>query len=645
MTRPRAAWLAQVLRARAARPWAAAEGRRAAAALAVPPPAPDLGLALVIPVHNDAAGAARLVAQARAMRLFGQIVVVDDGSDPPLELAPAPGQSLLRHDRPRGGGAARNAGLAAVRLPHVLFFDADDLLLPDLALLVADLARDSSPFDLCLFRHADSRAAAEGVRGQSDWDEVFWATAGLTETTLAEIPPAARPLLAQTANYPWNRIFRTGFLRDHGIGCAETPMHHDIPLHWLGLIHAERMLGSGRVCAWHEVRAEGTRITNRRGAERLALFDALGPVMTVADAAGPVWQGAVARFLPGLVDWARVRTDRASRAAFDAATRAFVAARVAPWRATLAATDPAALFPDPWPGAPDVEAAAGGAPIAAGRQAGLLDWIDRGGPVREPDLGLGLGPGPADGGLAVIYLARGAGRTYADLSAEIAALVHPGDHVVIVDDGSVDDTAQRIARFDAQVGWGAGVTTTTLIAPPLPQGTDPDPALGLDLARAHLAADPDAPARAIVLPAGCRITPGVLAQARAQTAGHDLVALPFRVWSLAEDRPVDPPGSAAAWAPRDGEPAAARLARIDPPVWGLVLACAILLALPPPRSGSEPRPDATRDMDQDLGRDLGRAAVRLARHPAVWLPQDGTGPGHLPDPTGLPGPRSSLTNR
>lgn len=268
----------------------------------------------MIPVHNDAAGLARLLAQARGMALFDQIVVVDDGSRPPVRVPD--GVALLRHARPRGGGIARNRGLAAVTCDYVLFFDADDLLTAELPRLVADL-RGAGGFDLCLFKHADSRVTAEGLWGQPDWDERWWEAAGIGPQVLAEVPVAVRPLLAQTANYPWNKILRVAFLRRHAIGCAPTRVHQDIPLHWLSLIHAGRMLASARICALHRVDPGAARLTNRRGAERFEVFRALDPVLTDA-ARDPAWAAALARFAPGLFDWIGGRIEPRLHARFTA---------------------------------------------------------------------------------------------------------------------------------------------------------------------------------------------------------------------------------------------------------------------------------------------------------------------------------------
>ena len=310
---------------------------RARPARRPPPPAP-LRPALVIPVHNDAAGLARLLDQARGLGCFAQIVVVDDGSTPPV--APAPDITLLRQDQAQGGGVARNLGLTAVTTPHVLFFDADDLLTADLPALLTALG-GAGDFDFCQFKYADSRVPAEGLWGHPDWDEVFWEEAGAATGHLRDAPPETWPILAQTANYPWNKIYRTAFLRDHGIGCAATSVHQDVPLHWLGYLAARRVLTSDRICAWHGVSTAGARLTNRSGPERLEVFAALTPVAEAARGASPAWHAALARFSLGLFEWgsARIEPDLAPRMAMM--ERDWLRSHVAPWLGGIEGCDPA----------------------------------------------------------------------------------------------------------------------------------------------------------------------------------------------------------------------------------------------------------------------------------------------------------------
>jgi hypothetical protein len=95
-------------------------------------PAAGGGAAVVVTTHDQA----RFLPDALASCL-GQsvppveIVVVDDGStdDPAAVAGRFRGVGCIRQER-RGPSAARNAGLAVLTAPYVVFLDADDRLLP-----------------------------------------------------------------------------------------------------------------------------------------------------------------------------------------------------------------------------------------------------------------------------------------------------------------------------------------------------------------------------------------------------------------------------------------------------------------------------------------------------------------------------------
>lgn len=68
------------------------------------------------------------LASIRAQEAAPAIMVVDNASRVPLpEL---PGTTIVRTNGRLSLGAARNLGLAHVRTPHVVFWDADDVMLP-----------------------------------------------------------------------------------------------------------------------------------------------------------------------------------------------------------------------------------------------------------------------------------------------------------------------------------------------------------------------------------------------------------------------------------------------------------------------------------------------------------------------------------
>jgi glycosyltransferase involved in cell wall biosynthesis len=84
----------------------------------------------VVPAWGAYAGEplAEALESLRAQDLPARIIVVDNASDPPLgDLA---GAEVIRSEERLTVGAARNLGLERVTTPYVLFWDADDLMLP-----------------------------------------------------------------------------------------------------------------------------------------------------------------------------------------------------------------------------------------------------------------------------------------------------------------------------------------------------------------------------------------------------------------------------------------------------------------------------------------------------------------------------------
>jgi mycofactocin glycosyltransferase len=80
---------------------------------------------VVIPVRDNVFGVRRLVSSLRGLR----VIIVDDGSSRPIRPEDFVGDhcsiEVLRHDRSKGPGAARNTGLAACTTEYVAFLDSD----------------------------------------------------------------------------------------------------------------------------------------------------------------------------------------------------------------------------------------------------------------------------------------------------------------------------------------------------------------------------------------------------------------------------------------------------------------------------------------------------------------------------------------
>lgn len=87
-------------------------------------------MTIVVPVWGDYAGRplTEALASLHGQDLASRIVVVDNASEPAVE--PKPGVEVVRSPSRLTVGAARNLGLEQVTTPYVVFWDADDLMLP-----------------------------------------------------------------------------------------------------------------------------------------------------------------------------------------------------------------------------------------------------------------------------------------------------------------------------------------------------------------------------------------------------------------------------------------------------------------------------------------------------------------------------------
>ncbi|TWV41274.1 glycosyltransferase family 2 protein [Streptomyces misionensis] len=215
---------------------------------------------VVVIGYNDRAHVADAVRSALAQGpSVAEVVAVDDCStDGSAELldrlaADDPRLRVVRRDENSGGcGSPRNTGIDAVTAPYVMFLDSDDVLPPgavDALLTAATGAHAEVASGLCVRRELPSG------REQLWQDTLYTAHAVLAR-------PAQRPRLVHDTLCV-NKLYRTDFLREHGIRFPEGRfLYEDFVFTARVLAAAPRIaLVPDRVYVWHV----------RRSAERLSL--------------------------------------------------------------------------------------------------------------------------------------------------------------------------------------------------------------------------------------------------------------------------------------------------------------------------------------------------------------------------------------
>ncbi|MFE1249726.1 glycosyltransferase [Streptomyces sp. NPDC058741] len=221
---------------------------------------PLAGIAVVVIGYDDAAHVADAVRsaldQGPAVR---EVVAVDDcsadGSADVLgRLAAAePRLRVIRRRANSGGcGTPRNTGLDAVTSPYVMFLDSDDVLPPGAADALLDAARGAQAEvagGLCVRRELPSGR-------EVPWQPRLYALH-------AAVPhPAGRPRLVHDTLCV-NKLYRTAFLREHGIRFPEGRFPYEDVVFTARLLAAAPRIAliPDRVYVWHV----------RRSAERLSI--------------------------------------------------------------------------------------------------------------------------------------------------------------------------------------------------------------------------------------------------------------------------------------------------------------------------------------------------------------------------------------
>ncbi|MEU0388859.1 glycosyltransferase family 2 protein [Streptomyces chartreusis] len=217
-------------------------------------------VAVVVIGYDDAAHVTDAVrsalAQGPAVR---EVVAVDDcstdGSAGLLDrlAASEPRLKVIRRRANSGGcGTPRNTGLDAVTSPYVMFLDSDDVLPPGAVDALLDAATGA---------HAEVASGQCVRRELPSGREVPW-QARLYALHAVVPHPAQRPLLVHDTLCV-NKLYRTGFLREHRIRFPEGRFpYEDVVFTARVLAAAPRIaLVPDRVYVWHV----------RRSAERLSI--------------------------------------------------------------------------------------------------------------------------------------------------------------------------------------------------------------------------------------------------------------------------------------------------------------------------------------------------------------------------------------
>ena len=287
-------------------------------------------LSVIIPVFNAKPTLERVVRDVLALEQDGlrcQIILVDDASsDGSAALARDlaerhPGILVVEHTQNQGAGVARMSGWPHAIGRYTIFFDADDILHGDVLRQAVDWLDAHAGVDTVMMAYRYERGQINtGLEMSFEDTQVFsWL---LKAGSPAIGTPKEMGALLMVTNYPWNKVIRTAHFQKAGLGFGRTKVNNDIRGHWEMLLKARQILLSDQVICTHIVLPEGANITNRFGAERLEMLEALNDLYDTLEADPDLRRREAHRFwglAHRLFCWARPRLAPQVLPRFDAA--------------------------------------------------------------------------------------------------------------------------------------------------------------------------------------------------------------------------------------------------------------------------------------------------------------------------------------
>jgi glycosyltransferase involved in cell wall biosynthesis len=238
-------------------------------------------ISVIIPAFNVAEFIGGTLESVLANKADMDIVVVDDASsDNTCDIVE---QYIHKHDNIRlmrsetntGPGVARNKALATIDSEYCLFHDADDMLNEGAIDTVLALM-DETDIEVAVFQY--SLLTSEGgdpVDMGSETLRIWNDVVGDRDTAIIDLDVGAAAQFLVMVNYPWNKIFRTSFIRRVGLRFSTARINEDILPHWAAYMHAGRFLAIRRSLTIHRLIPGRDQHTNIYDERRLDIFTGL----------------------------------------------------------------------------------------------------------------------------------------------------------------------------------------------------------------------------------------------------------------------------------------------------------------------------------------------------------------------------------
>ena len=232
-------------------------------------------VSVIIPVYNIERHLRQCLDSVAGQTLKDlEIICVDDGStdkSPEIlaDYAAKDGRFQIITQPNAGPGTARNTGMARATGEYLIFLDSDDWFEPDfLERMVAKAKGTGADVTICRAVEFDTHS---GKELPSEW---------MLRTKLLPKKPCFSPqevsanLFYFTWGWPWDKLYRTEYLRQGGFSYPALPNSEDLSFVFLSLAGAKSLAVEDTVLVHHRVN-RGTSVSNSRSAHPEAPYQAI----------------------------------------------------------------------------------------------------------------------------------------------------------------------------------------------------------------------------------------------------------------------------------------------------------------------------------------------------------------------------------
>lgn len=255
-------------------------------------------VSVIIPVYNIERHLRQCLDSVAGQTLTDlEIICVDDGSTDksPVILAEYAGKDNRFQiiTQPNAGpGAARNTGMARATGEYLIFLDSDDWFEPDfLERMVAKAESTGADVTICRAVEFDTETGREFP---SEWmlKREYLPGAVFSPEDIAE------HLFQFAYGWPWDKLYRAGFVKDAGLCYPPLPNSEDLVFVFQSLALAEKLAVVENVLAHHRVN-RASSVSNSRHREPEVPYRALTLLRQ-----GLEKRGLYARYERSFLNWA-----------------------------------------------------------------------------------------------------------------------------------------------------------------------------------------------------------------------------------------------------------------------------------------------------------------------------------------------------